>query len=301
MSDIKLHLTQVQFIVLLNLFHSILHVLEGAPRGAAQVEPATSSGSLSGSHLPEASLTPAADLQPELRGSSSAQGIRSWTALDLSVVVGAVKLHIYDQFATEPDIADHGIARFALNNNNLRLKMLSDSSYEAQLVVKSFTISNTLKGNSKFREIIPAAKHDRNQVMVLYTSSSGAIPSSLAIITVDSPQMILAFDPMFAILDFVMSPFSQESSLADDDQVLDTQSNDQNGQSSGIDFRVDLHDVVVSILENESNADSQAIRLTIKQLSVSQQVLFVNCSGYQKLTYYIRVLPHSLSITWACH
>jgi vacuolar protein sorting-associated protein 13A/C len=153
--------------------------------------------------------------------------------------------------------------------------MLTDGSYEAQVVLRSFTMSNTQKGNSKFREIIPAAQHERNQVMVLYTASGGSSPSSLAIITVDSPQIIVAFDPMFAILDFIMSPFSHSSSsvvAADDYRATLPQNTESTSQSSGINFRFDLHDVAVSVLENESNADSRAICLTIKQLSVSQQV-----------------------------
>lgn len=194
----------------------------------------------------------------------------------------ASKLHIYDEHCTESNISEHGIARFALNNNSLRMKMLSDNSYEAEVVVKSFTMSNTRKGNSKFREIIPAAQHDNNQVMVLYTMSGGPEASALAIITVDSPQVILAFDPLFAILDFLTSPFSSKPSTSpptDDSQAIEQISTEphveSNEQSSSLNFRFDLHDVAVSILENESSADSQAIHLTIKQLLLSQQVSLV--------------------------
>lgn len=191
----------------------------------------------------------------------------------------AMKLHIYDEHCTEFNIAEHGIARFALNENSLRVKMLSDSSYEAQVVVKSFTMSNTRKGNTKFREIIPAAQHDRNQVMVLYTMSGGSEASALAIITVDSPQVILAFDPLFAILDFLMSPFTSQTSGSpsnNDSQTveqlnIDAQVAESSDHSSALNFRFDLHDVAVSILENESSADSQALHLTIKQLLLSQQ------------------------------
>lgn len=155
--------------------------------------------------------------------------------------------------------------------------MLSDNSYEAQVVVKSFTMSNTRKGNSKFREIIPAAQHDRNQVMVLYTISSGPEPSALAIITVDSPQIILAFDPLFAILKFLTSPFPSAAGSAGVGQPIEANKKlepqpEPAKKSSTLSFRFDLHDAAVNILENESIADSQAIRLTVRELQVSQQV-----------------------------
>lgn len=292
-TDVKLHLTQAQYIVLLGLSRSIPRVLEGAPEGVAQAEEASSFET----PQPSSVVKSTADLQPELRITSSTEGATSWTTLDLgqfaiwvqnillkpsttAINLGALKLHIYDEFCTEANISEHGIARFALNNNSLRMKMVSDNSYEAQVVIKSFTMSNTRKGNSKFREIIPAAQHDRNQVMALYTVSSGPEPSALAIVTVDSPQIILAFDPLFAILNFLTSPFSSGDVSSAHPEVgqpvgevktLERQSQPAE-QSSSFSFRFDLHDAVVNILENESILDSQAIHLTVRQLQVSQQV-----------------------------
>ena len=43
-------------------------------------------------------------------------------------------------------------------------------------------------------------------------------------------------------------------------------------EPGSFDFRVDLHDVSVSILEDDTHADTQAIKLSVKQLLVSQQV-----------------------------
>jgi vacuolar protein sorting-associated protein 13A/C len=224
-----------------------------------------------------------ASLQPELIVPSIKSGAKPWTTMDLVVTIGAVKLRLYDEHATERNLRDCGIARFALNNNSLRMKMLSNGSYEAQVILKSFTMSNTRKGDTKFREIIPAARHERNQVMVLYSAAGGNDNSSVAIVTVDSPQLILAIDPMFALLDFAMSPFNTpvpqpQPGAASTAQVKtggpqavakETGSSEQAG---GIGFRFDLHDVVVSILEDETSVDSRAMRLYIRQLLLSQQV-----------------------------
>ncbi|KAJ7783787.1 vacuolar protein sorting-associated protein 13 [Mycena maculata] len=268
-SDVRLHLTQVQYVLLMRLSQSIPRIFSGAPDAPAAVQPAPSTKSVSQA----VDAGPHVDLQPELRMTASANGNRPWTTMDLVVVVNAIKLHLYDALATnDSNLKEHGIARFALNNNTLRLKMLSDGAGEAQIVLKSFTIGNTRPGLSKFREIIPAAQHDRNQFMVLYTMSGGVHPSALAILTVDSPQVIFAVDPVIALLRFFTSAFTgtpagplNEEMAPEPQEIAESQS------QTTVDFRVDLHDVSISVLENDADAESPAMKLTINQVLLSQQ------------------------------
>jgi vacuolar protein sorting-associated protein 13A/C len=270
-----LQLTQLQYRLLISLSQSIPRVLAGAPEGDAQAEFAVSTKlSSSRTGYDETHV----DLEPELRTAPTSDGnARSWTTLDLVVNVDAIKLRLYDEQATtEANIKDHGIARFALNNNTLRLKMLSDGAGEAQVVLKSFTMGNIMPGNSKFREIIPAAQHDRNQFMILYTISGGVNNSALAILTVDSPQIIFAIEPVIALLHFFTSAFAVNEPSTPSTEGFSAQDANTDSQQSRLDFRVDLHDVSVSILERDADADSQAIRLSIKQILLSQQVCFVH-------------------------
>jgi len=264
-SDIRLHLTQIQYNLLISLSKSIPKVLSGAPEGTSQAEqvaPLKPQDSVAKPQLQQA------DLAPEVDGN----GHR--TTLEVVLTIDAVKLHLYDEFAiNDSTLNQHGIAKFALNDSSLRFKMLSDGSGEAQIVLKSFVVNNTRVGNSKFREIIPAAQHDRNQFMILYTMAGGSGGSSLAILTIDSPRIIFAIDLVFALLEFFTDPFN---SLAAEDstEVVQQDSVDQPKEST-LDFRVDLHDVSICVLENDSDADSQAIELSIKQILLSQQVRHV--------------------------
>ncbi|KAF9652010.1 vacuolar protein sorting-associated protein 13 [Thelephora ganbajun] len=283
-SDVKLHLTQSQYKVLIGLSRAIPRILQGAPQGEHQADQSLSIKSPS-ILSPDSETFPtkvSASLQPELAVPFVINGATPWSTVDLAVTIGVVKLHLYDEHATERNLRDCGIARFALNNNSLRMKVLSNGSYEAQVILKSFTMSNTRKGDTKFREIIPAARHDRNQVMILYSAAGGQDNSSVAIVTVDSPQLILAIDPMFALLDFAMSPFNTspsqpQSGVASIAQAKTgsaqavTQVSDASEQEGGVGFRFDLHDVVVSVLEDETSIDSRAIRLYVRQLLLSQQ------------------------------
>ncbi|THV04954.1 vacuolar protein sorting-associated protein 13 [Dendrothele bispora CBS 962.96] len=259
-SDIRLHLTQIQYNILILLSKSIPKVLSGAPEGTTQAE---KSATVRPPNLPTGSEVHHVDLAPEI----DPNGNR--TTLELVLTIDAVKLHLYDELAiNESTLKEHGIAKFALNDSNLRFKMLSDGSGEAQVVLKSFVVNNTRAGNSKFREIIPAAQHDRNQFMILYSMAGGSGGSSLAILTIDSPRIIFAIDLVFALLGFFTSPFNSISEEASAD--VESDSVDEPAQST-LDFRVDLHDVSICVLEDDSDTNSQAIELAIKQILLSQQ------------------------------
>ena len=209
------------------------------------------------------------DLEPEL---ASTDGSRIWPTLDLIVCVKAIKLQLYDALAfEEPTLKDHGIAKFALNDNTLRLKMLSDGATEAQIVLRSITMSNSRPGRTKFREMIPAARHERNQFMVLYTMSGGVSGSSLAVLTVDSPKIIFAVDPLIALLGFFASSVAGRPQA--DEYIM---KNEQNFTADRkMDFRIDLHDLSVSVLENDTDPESHSIQLSVNQILLSQQVGFV--------------------------
>jgi vacuolar protein sorting-associated protein 13A/C len=276
-SDVGLHLTKVQYLLLLELSQSIPRVLAAAPKGDIQAQYAMSpSSSVELSDLVPSppSDEPLVDLRPEIRPSSGTDGKRNFTAMDVTVSVGTVKLHMYDALAnTEADLEDHGIARLALINSSLRLKMLSDGSLETQVILKSFTMSNTRVGSTKFREIFPAAQHDRDQIMLLFTMSSGAQASSLAVLTIDSPRIIFAVDPIFGLMEFFTiadkAPEYPDEQSADDAEKLGAI---QGHQSSIMEFRVELHELSVIVLENDADPSSDSIQLTINHILLSQQV-----------------------------
>lgn len=161
----------------------------------------------------------------------------------------------------------------------MTLKSLSDGSLESELTIKSFTMNNTMPGSSKFREIIPAASHGRNQVMILFTMSGGAERSGLAVMTVDSPQIVFSLAPVSELSKFFSSAFQSENqpkSSAPLDSIPENAVVSEQGGKSSIHFRFDLHDASIIVLENDEITDSQAIRLSLKRISLSQQVSLIN-------------------------
>jgi vacuolar protein sorting-associated protein 13A/C len=298
LSDIKLSLTQNQFCDLVALSQAITRIASTStdaelpsPQSPTPIPtpPSQPQGSLNAASAP----LPPADLEPELNVHDAPASI-IYPTIDLELKVNVVKLQLYDGKATsESNLNSCGIARFALNDNVVRFKMLSTGAGEAEVVLKSFTIKNTRPGSTKFREIIPAAKHDRNQFMVLFTMSGGADNSSLAVVTIDSPKVIFTLDPIFALLDFVTSAFPPALPSEEGEDVLDGRTTaapttktksagaQNTPQSSNFVFRVDMHDVAVTVLESDTDANSQAISLGIQQILMSQQV----CTGMVCMSY----------------
>jgi vacuolar protein sorting-associated protein 13A/C len=177
-----------------------------------------------------------------------------------------------------------GIARFALQDNSVRYKSFSNGGGEAEIILRSFTVTNTRPGASKFREIIPAAKHDRNQFMVLFTMTGDKDNSSLAIVTIESPKFLFTLDPIFALGNFFISAFNTPKRDDNKNKTLTDASKTQVTTKSNVEpppppssenslaFRVDLNDVSVTILESDTDINSQALQLSIQQLMMSQQV-----------------------------
>lgn len=123
--------------------------------------------------------------------------------------------------------------------------------------------------------------------MVLYTMSGQG--SALAIITVDSPQIIFAIDPVIALLDFFTSAFTaSESAPAPEENVAEVNVAEPKTQQAALDFRIDLHDVSVSVLENDSDPETQSIQLSVKQILLSQQVYLSPTRIICLLTWYSR-------------
>lgn len=261
-SDVKLHLTQDQYRILVELSRSIPRVF--ASDTIADMNSTMSPSSNQAGESLSSERPGRVNLEPEVR-IAAVDEVRSWTVIDLVASVNVIRLHLYDTAAsTEATLGNHGIVRLALNDTTLRYKSISDGALEAQVVLKSFTMNDTRAGASKFREIIPAADHHRNQFMILYTSSG---TSSLTIVTVDSPRIIFAIEPLIALISFFTSA---PQAPIDDGDAADDKSRLSTPRSENA-VRLELHDVSISVLEDDFNVHSQAIKLYINQILLCQQ------------------------------
>ncbi|WPH02225.1 vacuolar protein sorting-associated protein 13 [Acrodontium crateriforme] len=252
----------------------------------------------SGGHTPESEkeIAKPSHLGPEL-GTDEGQ---SWTKLDFVFKIGAIGLELVQGKLDQPvgDLQAASLSKFSLNETSVKLRMTSDGALESELLVQSFTITDTrTQEKNKFRKIMSLINTDvKQQFMASVSISSGEDKALIALLTIDSPRIILALDYLFAISNFVNAGLAQDKPLIveeessdegkgeDDVESIETQDlvdqqakpkdNSEKDKSSGgmtISYRVNVVEAQVVLIANPAINNSEAIVLGTKQVLVSQQ------------------------------
>lgn len=134
----------------------------------------------------ESSSPPAANSSEDNRGKEKAQRRSSMTAkakmdpiatleapqnatainrLAFRFSIPSINLEVYgSQALSASKLKEASISRFRLGKASLDYKTMSDDSVQAEVSLKSFTMTNTRPGKSVYRELIPQAKHDGDQL-----------------------------------------------------------------------------------------------------------------------------------------
>ncbi|KAK3385903.1 hypothetical protein B0H63DRAFT_473802 [Podospora didyma] len=244
------------------------------------------------------------DMSPEIGSHGEA-----WTKLDLIFKVNTIGLELINAAEDSPvgDLETASLSRFSLDSSQLKTRMDSNGSLEAEFVIQSFTIYDTRhRETNKFRRIMTSSNKSVQQFMASITMSGGDKDKSLiAVVAIDSPRVIFALDYLFAIQNFVMAGLqtsdphvpdeselleSPEMSDADSMQVTfgrksgsssrDGQARDLNQSPKkeeskiSIAYRVNIVDAQVILIANPLSASSEAIVLGTKQVLLSQQHAF---------------------------
>ncbi|PWN54382.1 hypothetical protein IE53DRAFT_157097 [Violaceomyces palustris] len=309
MSDVHIKLTEQQYAFVMALTESIPRAfavsdqdeqeddrssrdaVRGLPSPPEQPPTADMGQDSSGKHAGEAEPnSTSVDMLPELGTVAHVDGkeVQVHTSLDLLFSVNSIHLELFSAAATaQESLRNAQLAKFSLHGSEVKLKMLSDSALEAEVSLKTFTVTDTRPDkDTKFREIIPAVKHDGHQIMISYTMSGGSDRSALALITIDSPKVIFSLDPMFALLNFFMSAFQQTNEVEGKastikpspsaGEVSKTEGAQQSKESASSEqgslaFRVNVVDPTIILLAAPERTDTEAIVLSIKQVLMSQQ------------------------------
>jgi len=170
MSNVKVSLTQRQYVLLMELLEAVPRVLSGI--SDADISPESMPDTPIDTSTPPTPVNEVEDsesgvnLEPELAVAKTNKGDKQiWTTLDLVFSVNSIALELYDGEAqSEDDLAKYSIARFALEQTHVGMKQLSDGAMEAEFSLKALSFSNTRAGGSVFRDIIPSAEHKGKQV-----------------------------------------------------------------------------------------------------------------------------------------
>ena len=298
-SPINVHVAQTQLKFLMELSKAVPaafstdadekedEALEELPASKTQPAKKLSSGSETGE---DGAIK--TDQRPELSTSPEI-----WTKLDVKFRAETIGLELILAKEDLPvgNIKDASLSTFAINNTDLKLRMLSDGSLESELLVRSFTITDSRKSEAnKFRKVMSLINDNvKQQFMVTVSMSGGEEKNLIAIVTIDSPRIIFAMDYIFALQAFANTAFATEKPLQvqdapeegtaildDPDTPMSPMSSEERPlvqtkepKSSGISisYTVTVEDAQVMLIANPAIANSEAIVLGTQRVLVASQ------------------------------
>ncbi|EIT80868.1 vacuolar protein [Aspergillus oryzae 100-8] len=222
----------------------------------------------------------------------------TWVRLDMVFKVDGVGLELILSNDDEPvgRLEDSSLSKFSLNDTKVKLRMLTDGSLESELLIHSLSIRDSRnKDTNKFRKIMSLINNDvQQQFMASVSMSPGPAKHLIAMLTIDSPRIIVALDYLSALQSFANSAFATEesveeeesddtpegseprSSTADDtdESVITPSSGNTAAPPAGqmtVSFRLNLVDAQVIMIANPAITHTEAIVLGTKQLLFSHQ------------------------------
>ncbi|KAF7592654.1 hypothetical protein BBP40_012617 [Aspergillus hancockii] len=221
----------------------------------------------------------------------------TWVRLDMVFKVDGVGLELILAKDDEPagHLEDSSLSKFSLNDTKVKLRMLTDGSLESELLIHSLSIRDSRhQDTNKFRKIMSLINNDvQQQFMASISMSPGPDKHLIAMLTIDSPRIIVALDYLSALQSFANTAFATEepveeeesdetpegseprSSTADsiDDSTVATsvvETSAPAGQMT-VSFRLNLVDAQVIMIANPAITHTEAIVLGTKQLLFSHQ------------------------------
>lgn len=196
------------------------------------------------------------------------------TKMSFAFEVPGVTLELFDAVAkTNADLDGHSIAQFKLSTVKVKYDTKSDGSSEATVALKAFSISNTRAGRSVHRELISEIGEGKDQVFLQYTTTGGVTSAAQLLLTIDSPHVQLAADPLSALLEFATSPYKGKQALSTPQQEDDTDEEDLAPPTSSgtFSYRVEIIRAAILVLADDSEENSQAITLNLNNAVLTQQ------------------------------
>lgn len=319
LSDIKMHLTERQYAFCMALATIIPRAMGSQPEEeeedraklpAAAALPSNTSSTKEAQTSSTAALDDLiVDLYPELpRAGHTVEGstIPLYPKMQLRLNVQTISLDLFSGQATDArSLRHHGIARCALNNTRLFYRTVSNDSVEAELCTKSLRLTDTdVNKNTKWREIVPASKHENHdQIMLSYSKAAGPNTNAVANLTIDTPTVLFSLEPIYSLKDFFLSAFNGEgehagkvetqrpaaatASQPSEPQQEPLKQGEQGG--AGLDYRVNIACAKIMLLSDPERADTEALVLTIDQLQMAQQSVLAYVQSFRGSKEAIRV------------
>lgn len=273
MSDIKMKLTELQFKYLLELSNTVPSIFSG-DMGLEDEEVGVIEDELKQNKNIDslASSTSQLDMPSTLT---------SYDLLDFSFQVDTISLTLFNhtEECLEDQIWSKSVSSFSLNDSGVKFRMKNNNAWETDVHVHSFTVYDTREvKDNKFTEIIPSVSHNESQFMCRMTRGAGPEGKIDALLTIDTPRMILALEYLFALKEFVdyglTSPKGEDEE--DDKTSYEQEPEDESFENfsdatPSFSFHVNVVDASLILLANPTAPDTEALVFKTEQLVMSQR------------------------------
>jgi vacuolar protein sorting-associated protein 13A/C len=169
------------------------------------------------------------------------------------------------------------LARIALNNSSVLVKMQKDDTIAVSLVVTSLTVDDTRPGiNSKFKEIVPVIEGEHQFELQLDLKEPNPARSGIVMMNIRDPKVILSLDHAFLLRDFFTLPFNGKTQQQQQQQQQQKQgpNSERREPEQGLDlsFVLKISNAEFILLANPDREDSEAVVLSTEELMITQQV-----------------------------
>ncbi|ORX96417.1 hypothetical protein K493DRAFT_329607 [Basidiobolus meristosporus CBS 931.73] len=268
-SDIKMSLTQAQYLLLLEIANSVSRTFSGSKELRD-----SDAGTLSRNTKVEPSTTYTKTTLPIRRG---AVAIDFWTLIDLRLIMKTVYLEIFAEESSKSNMPiNTSLCSFSLNNFEHHFQMLTNGAMQADLRIHSMVIVDTRpETGNVYKEIVPIIDKTSPQFSVnIRTKPSGAVEASVSI---DSPKVTLVLDQLFGIRDFFMSAFQHPEMPQDatPNEELPRTANeapaDQRSSMNELVYNIHIIDPEIILLADANSPSTEAIVLSIRSVTLRQK------------------------------
>ncbi|KAL1915167.1 uncharacterized protein VTP21DRAFT_7648 [Calcarisporiella thermophila] len=313
MSEVRMNLDEKQYCFLLDIANIVTRTFYGSSTTESE-------------HIKLQLDSAETDVRSRNHSNSSTKSIgesktisasKIWTSIDFNFQIPIITLEIFrinrdlshETGTNARNSHSSSLSRLWLSNTDIKLKILTDSSMNAEFKVQSLNVNDTRQYiSSQYREIMPAVSHEGPQFMAnvqwlpIIPSSGEQQPRQNVemVMTIDSPKVIFALDYIFSLKNFFTAPFTNPQAQEDcppsyqqkqnrphkysADQAKSIQTEyivggrhshqhlvASQSPTGSFSYRFNIVDMELILIDDAENLSSDAFFLSARQMVLSQQ------------------------------
>lgn len=199
--------------------------------------------------------------------------------LDFEFEAPEISLTLFNDTAKATELEKKGLTVLTFQDIALKAKYNNDGTGEAESHIATFAVVDIRdRKDNKHTELIPKVVNDNYQFMSSLTAKNLNDGRLINLsVTIDSPQVILAMDYLFALQHFSDAAFAKQTALVDagtpqnDSSDEDTLRNETSENATKFQYSLNVVNAAVILLADPSDLKSEAVIFNVGQFLLSDQ------------------------------